>query len=136
MAEWMHEIERLGSLWEKGLLTDAQFEAERKLILPSAKQATDQELLSAEIEPALSEIRNADMPSEVFPEPARSELPFSSFEDSPLSEPNWVGEKQEYTPWHEMTEEEQQKKSEEFGKFLLLAGAGVGIFYLFKDVIL
>ena len=136
MAEWMHEIERLGSLWEKGLLTDAQFEAERKLILPSAKQATDQEPLSAEIEPALSEIRNADMPSEVFPEPARSELPFSSFEDSPLSEPNWVGEKQEYIPWDEMTEEEQQKKSEEFGKFLLLAGVGVGIFYLFKDVIL
>ena len=37
MAEWMDELERLGELRNKSYITDEEFDAERKLILPSEK---------------------------------------------------------------------------------------------------
>ena len=41
MADWMEELERLGELRNKSYISDEEFEAERKLLLPSEKGLTD-----------------------------------------------------------------------------------------------
>ena len=41
MADWMEELERLAELRDKGLITDEEFEAEKKNILPAKSNKTD-----------------------------------------------------------------------------------------------
>ena len=73
MSDWMEELERLGGLRDKGLLTEEQFEAERNKLLPS----TDEPFSKEEETTKTSPQTNTGQP----PPPDSSNQPFRDRHD-------------------------------------------------------
>ena len=77
MAEWMNELRELDALHKDGLITDAEFEAERIKIVPSARVMNNK----SNIDPEARILDESDSETTFTPPspPAKSEIPYDEY---------------------------------------------------------
>ena len=77
MAEWMNELRELDALHKDGLITDAEFEAERIKIVPSARVMNNK----SNIDPEARILDESDSEATFTPPspPAKSEIPYDEY---------------------------------------------------------
>ena len=61
MADWTEELERLGELREKGLLSDEEFETEKSQLLSSKESAPVQQVETISLENLCQENRFSEL---------------------------------------------------------------------------
>ena len=132
MSDWMDQLERLGELRDKGLLTEEEFEFERKKIIPfidtsETEDFSDVDLVVDDIsdvdlvvDDISDDFSDVDLVVDDIPDESK---PFSSWDTNPFLD-STSDDQIEVTKWSDLTEQEKLEKRDGCVKAFLIVVLG------------